>query len=119
MTDTLYARLGGRGALAAVTARFYDAVLADPLLEPFFAEIDVAALTGMQAAFLSLAFGGPDTYRGRDLREAHAGMELSDEHFDRVIQVLGQVLEEAGVSDEDITAAAAIAETTRTAVLGR
>lgn len=117
--STLYDRLGGGDAIGEVTAEFYDRVLADPLLAPYFDGIDMTKLAGMQAAFLSIAFGGPDSYRGRDLRAAHAGMGLGDAHFDRVVNILARVLREAGAAVGDITEVATVAETTRADVLGR
>ena len=116
---TLYERLGGSEAIQQVTAEFYRLALADPLLAPLFDGVDMTRLTGMQAAFLTVAFGGPDAYQGRDLRTAHAGLNLGDEHFDRVVALLGSALKEAGVTSEDIAAAAATAETVRPDVLSR
>ena len=117
--NTLYGHLGGSEAVRQVTAEFYRLALADELLAPLFSGVDMAKLAGMQAAFLTVAFGGPDGYQGRDLRAAHAALNLGDEHFGQVVKLLGKALEEAGASDEDITAAAAVAETVRGDVLGR
>ena len=119
MDNTLYERLGGSEAIQQVTAEFYRLALADPLLAPLFDGVDMARLTAMQAAFLALAFGGPDGYQGRDLRAAHAALNLADEHFDQVVALLAQALKEAGVSDGDIGDVAAVAETVRADVLGR
>ena len=116
---TLYEHLGGSEAIQQVTAEFYRLALADPLLAPLFDGVDMTRLTGMQAAFLTVAFGGPDAYQGRDLRTAHAGLNLCDEHFDLVVALLGSALKEAGVTSEDIAAAAATAETVRPDVLSR
>lgn len=116
---TLYARLGGREAIEQVTARFYASALEDPLLAPHFKGVDMVRLTGMQAAFLATAFDGPDSYRGRDLAQAHAGMGLRDEHVDAVIAHLAAALTEAGAGDEIIAEVAAVAEMVRPDVLGR
>ena len=116
--NILFDRLGGSGAIQAVTAEFYRLALADPLLAPLFDGVDMVKLAGMQAAFLTVAFGGPDAYHGRGLRAAHAGLNLGDEHFDRVVAILASALKEAGVSDEDIAAVAVVAESVRPDVLG-
>ena len=117
--DSLFARIGGFPAIRQVTTDFYAAVLGDPLLAPLFGGVDMAKLTGMQVAFLSAAFGGPAGYAGRNLRTAHAGLELTDEHFDRVVALLAGALKDAGVNDQDIADVAAVAETVRADVLGR
>jgi hemoglobin len=120
MTDmSLYKRLGGSEGIGQVAAEFYRLALGDPLLAPLFDGVDMVKLTAMQTAFLSMAFGGPDGYAGRDLRTAHAGLHLGDEHFDRVIALLAGALKSTGVSDRDIGDAAAVAESVRADVLGR
>ena len=119
MDNTLYGRLGGSEAIRQVTGEFYRLALDDPLLAPLFGGVDMAKLAAMQTAFLTVALGGPDAYRGRSLREAHAGLHLGDEHFDQVVGLLARALKEAGASDEDICEVAAVAETVRGDVLGR
>jgi hemoglobin len=117
---TLYDRLGGDAALQSVTVAFYDKALADGLLGYFFAPVDMPRQSRMLAEFLALALGSRRGYSGRDLRKAHAGLpDLTDEHFDRVVQLLAESLAEAGIPGPDIAAIAAIAETVRADVLNR
>ena len=120
MELSLHDRLGGSAALQSVTAAFYQKVLADEELAPYFAFVAMDRLIGMQASFLAMAFGGPGGYEGRSLREAHAGLrDLDDRHFDKVVGHLASTLREFGVSDADITAAGAVAESVRNEVLNR
>jgi hemoglobin len=72
MTDSLFDRLGGRAAVEAAVELFYEKVLADDLLSPFFANTDMTRQRAQQKAFLTFAFGGPNNYTGQDLRTAHA-----------------------------------------------
>lgn len=117
---SLFARLGGAPAVQAATEIFYRKVLADPLLAPYFDDVDMDRQIAKQAAFLTMALGGPADYTGRDLRTAHAGMAgLSDMHVDRVIGHLAQTLQELGVDSSDIAAAGAVAESVRNDVLNR
>jgi hypothetical protein len=85
---------------------FLPQVLADPLLAPYFDDVDMDRQVAKQAAFLTMALDGPDRYTGRDPRTAHAGLAgLTDEHVDRVIGHLAQTLRELGVAEDDIAAA--------------
>jgi hemoglobin len=120
-TETsLFDRLGGSPAITAATELFYRKVLADSLLEPYFDDVDMDRQVAKQAAFLTMALGGPNQYTGRDLRSAHAGLPgLTDEHVDRVISHLAQTLRELGVPDDDIAAAGAVAASVRDDVLNR
>jgi len=119
---TLYERLGGEPALNAAVGVFYDKVLADALLAPFFENLDMRALVRKQAAFMSLAFGGPKEYAGRDLREAHRNLVkrgLTDVHFDAVAQHLQETLQELQVPAELIAECLGLVGGLRNEVLNR
>jgi truncated hemoglobin YjbI len=116
----LYDRLGGKPAIDAATEIFYRKVLADPVLSPYFDGVDMERQVAKQAAFLTMALGGPNHYTGKDLRTAHAHLPgLRDEHVDKVIGHLAQTLRELGVAEPDINAAGAVATSVRDEVLGR
>jgi hemoglobin len=75
-----------------------------------------------QKAFLTMVFGGPVAYTGKDMRAAHARlveMGLNDSHFDAVVELLGATLTELKVPKELIGKIAAIAESVRADVLNR
>lgn len=119
---TLFDRIGGEAAVDAAVDVFYRKVLADDRINKFFEGIDMERQAAKQKAFLTFAFGGPNNYSGKDMREGHAHLVqkgLSDEHFDAVMENLGATLIELNVPDDLITEAAAIAESTRKDVLGR
>ena len=119
---TLYDRIGGVAAVKAAVDIFYAKVVADPALAPFFAGVDMGAQAGKQRAFLVLAFGGPNTYTGADMRRGHAHLVargLNDSHFDAVVGHLADTRAGLGVGAAEITEVAAIAESVRDDVLGR
>ncbi len=118
---SLYDLLSGdRQPMRLVTTSLYQRVLADQLLAPYFADVDIDRQAVMLAEFLALAFGGPHAYTGRGLRAAHAGLPgLTDSHFDRVISHLGDAMRDFGIAEGDIATAVAVAETVRADVLNR
>ncbi len=68
MTDSsLYERLGGEAAITACVGMFYDRIMGDPKLSPFFDDLDMDKQINKQIAFMTMAFGGPHEYSGRDL----------------------------------------------------
>jgi len=97
-----YQRIGGGRAVSAVVDRFYDLVLADPQLAPFFVETDVNRLKRHQVLLISQVMGGPADYDGRSLREAHDGLNISSADFGRVVTHLVAALQEASVPDDVI-----------------
>jgi len=122
MSAPLYERIGGQAAVMAAVDLFYEKVLADDLTRPFFAGLDMAAQTKKQVAFMTWAFGGPEEYKGRDLRSAHAPLlkrGLGDAHFDAVAKHLEATLTELGVARDLIDEALTLVAGTRSEVLGR
>lgn len=122
MSDSLFDRIGGEGAVDAAVDIFYRKVLADDRISGFFDDVDMDKQAAKQKAFLTMAFGGPNNYTGEDMRKGHAHLVergLNDSHFDAVVENLGGTLAELGVSDDLIGEVAAIAETTRNDVLGK
>lgn len=120
--SSLYEQLGGAAAVDAAVDIFYRKVLVDDRISHFFDSVDMDAQIAKQKAFLTMAFGGPVHYTGADMRRGHAHLVqkgLNDSHFDAVVELLGGTLNELGVAPELIAKVAAIAESTRTDVLGR
>lgn len=119
MTQSLFDRLGGEAAITAAVDLFYQKVLADRRISQFFANVDMRSQALKQRAFMTLAFGGPGNYSGKHMRAAHAGLQLTDSHFDAVAEHLGATLRELGVSAATIGEVMATVETTRADVLNR
>lgn len=119
---SLYERLGGEAAVEAAVVRFYELVLLDPSLAPFFGGIEIGKLINKQVAFMTMAFGGPHEYTGQDLRKAHASLVhrgLSDAHFDAVANHLAATLRELGVAEPLVAEVLGVVGPTRNDVLCR
>lgn len=101
-TQSLYAKVGGQEAIEAVVDDFYERVFDDPLLAPYFEDIERDALFAHQVQFLSAVAGGPVSYDGADMQQAHEGMGITDEAFGRVATYLEEALRENGVDDDDV-----------------
>lgn len=120
--SSLYERLGGADAVNAAVDIFYRKLLADDRVNYFFDSTDMDNQIAKQKAFLTMVFGGPNHYTGKDMREGHKHLidrGLNDDHVDIVIAHLGGTLKELGVPDEDVTEVAGIANSVRDDVLNR
>jgi hemoglobin len=100
---TLYQRIGGEPAIHAAVDRFYEKVLADPDLNPFFVNVNMSRLKSHQFAFLSQAMGGPKQYSGQSMGTAHAKLAIEQRHFDLVATHLVETLRELGVTEDALT----------------
>lgn len=119
---SLYDQLGGAAAVDAAVDIFYRKVLSDDRISHFFDGVDMDRQIAKQKAFLTMVFGGPVAYTGKDMRTGHAHLVergLNDSHVDAVIELLGQTLAELNVPAETIAEVAAIAESVRADVLNR
>lgn len=116
MTEaTLYERLGGVFAIAAVVDRFSDAIFDDPIagrtsknpaLRKWHTE-SMARLPGLKflrTLWVCDVAGGPFHYTGTKpgatligLEEAHRDLAITPEEFDAVAGVLSRTLDEFGV----------------------
>eukprot|EP00906_Rhabdomonas_costata_P024186 RCo034802 len=118
---SLYERIGGAAAVEAAVDLFYDKIMADSRVNYFFEKTDMSVQRIHQKKFLTLAFGGPVEYGGRDMREAHRrfvkNMGLTHVHFDIVVQHLAATLKELNVDPNYVAEVAAIAESQRNDVL--
>lgn len=120
--SSLFEQIGGREAVNAAVEVFYKKVLADQRISKFFENIDMKDQRRKQILFLTYAFGGPNNYDGKNMRDSHAklvALGLDDSHFDAVLENLGATLNELGVPAPLIEQAAAIAESTRSDVLAK
>ena len=117
---SLYDRLGGEAAITAAVGVFYDKVLNDYRINRFFEKTDMTNQIEHLNAFMTVAFGGPNNYTGRSLRDGHARLVklgLNGSHFDAVAEHLGVTMQELGVPSELIAEAGALVESVRGEVL--
>jgi hemoglobin len=78
MTEkSLFERLGGTEGITRITSDLVDNHLANPAIATRFAGADVTALKNGAATFVIAGTGGPDVYRGKDMRSVHKGMNAS------------------------------------------
>ena len=116
---TLYEDLGGATAVEKAVEVFYTKVLADDDLAEFFVEVNMKNLKQHQKKFLTLALGGPNEYKGKDMRKAHEHLKLNDKHFDLVLGHLAATLSVIRAKEQQIVAAAKIVESVRKDVLNK
>jgi len=122
MSETLYEQIGGEPAVDAAVDLFYRKVLNDSSISQFFDNTDMDAQRAKQKAFLTMVFGGPGEYTGKDLRVAHAPLVengLNEMHFNAVAGHLQSALEELNVDSEVVDEVMATAASTIDDVLNR
>lgn len=99
---TLFDQVGGFGFLSKVVLGFYDRVLDDDVLAPFFADTDMRRLIDHQTKFVAYLMDGPASYSDEHLRLAHARLGIDSTAFERMIGVMRSTLEDFGLRDRDV-----------------
>ena len=99
--ETLYEKIGGKPSIEKMITLFYQHVLSDPLLSPFFRDSSIEKLTQMQTAFFSIALGGEEPTQMPSLAGAHRGRGIESKHLTRFTELLVQTLTEVGISEQD------------------
>jgi len=100
---TLYEKIGGHDALEVIVEDFYCRVLDDDHLASFYAGADMKRVKAKQVEFLTSVLGGPGTYTGRSMRQAHEGRGITMHHFAMVAAHLADSLCAAGLHPDTIT----------------
>jgi hemoglobin len=102
----LFERLGGKGAITAVVDEFVARVAADAKINRYFAAAAgdparLAAFKGKLVDQICSASGGPCTYTGKNMKEAHAGMGITGAEFDALVGDLVGALDKFKVPERE------------------
>ena len=101
---SLYARLGGYDAIAAVSDEFIGRLATDKDEKRFFigfSNDSKARIRQHLIDFVCKATGGPCVYTGRDMKTTHAGSGITKADWDRSLQVFGEVLKKLKVPEKE------------------
>jgi hemoglobin len=98
---SLFDRLGGLNAITAVVGAFRDRVAADDRINLKFARTDLGRLTKMLIDQVCEATGGPCQYKGRSMKEAHAGMKVTTGEFNALVEDLVATLNQFKVGSKE------------------
>ena len=116
--ESLYHQIGGKAAMSAAVDLFYTKVLADEKVNHFFEDVNMKRQHNKQKEFLSAALGGPEPWTGKDMRQAHKSLDLTEEDIGAIAGHLMATLEELKVDKELIGKVMAVVGSTKDDVLG-
>lgn len=120
-SQTLYQRLGGYDAIAAVVDDLVARMGADPQLARFSAGFSRDSRRRRRQLLLDQlceASGGPCYYIGRDMKTAHQGLAITDAEWNAVVQHLAAALGKNHVGQKEKDELLAIVAGTKTDIVG-
>ena len=100
---SLYDRLGGWSNIYAFSCLGMKHAIEHPAIGRFWQHATEAMIreeTLNLVAFLVARWGGPDTYRGKDMVTTHRGMGVTDEHWSALFEALETTYDDFGLPQE-------------------
>jgi hemoglobin len=91
--DSLYKAFGEKAGIAALIDDFVARLVADPRTKPAFEHADLDNLRSKLVDQLCELSGGPCKYTGKDMKTAHAGMDVQKSDFNALVEVLQQSMD--------------------------
>ncbi|MBV8863614.1 MAG: group 1 truncated hemoglobin [Mycobacterium sp.] len=98
-----YDTVGGHEGIEVLVEDFYGRVLEDDQLATFFAGSDMKYLKSKLVELLASALGGPESYTGRSMKQAHQDRGIMMYHFALMTSHLKDSLRAAGAPPEAVT----------------
>ncbi|GGO79096.1 hypothetical protein GCM10011348_12540 [Marinobacterium nitratireducens] len=95
---SLYDRLGGLAPISVVVSDFIDVLVPDetlnanPAIDAARKSVPSPYLKYQVTAMVCQVTGGPCQYTGRDMKTAHAHLNISASEWDRMVELFKQVL---------------------------
>jgi len=101
---SLYKRLGGYDAIAAVTDDFLGRLAADKQMSRFFVGVSADSLRKLRQHVvdqLCEASGGPCYYFGRSMKTVHAGLGITESDWQITVKHLTATMDKFKVPDKE------------------
>jgi len=101
---SLYERVGGYNALAAVVDDFIGRLVSDKQFEKFFAGHSIDSKKRIRQHILDqfcAATGGPCVYTGRDMKTTHSGLGVTNADWDAAAKHLAASLDKFKVPEKE------------------
>jgi hemoglobin len=120
--DSLYKRMGGYDALAAVSDDFLGRLATDPKESRFFIGLSTDSKARVRqhvVDFLCKATGGPCAYTGRDMTTVHTGLGITEEDWTITVKALGETLNKFKVPAREQQEVVAAIASLKSQIVGR
>jgi hemoglobin len=114
---SLYDRIGKEAGIRRIVDAFFAFVIADPDIrdvhKKHFQEGDTAALKNKLIDQIGEATGGPHKYTGKNMKDAHQGLGITNKEFDALVNDLAKAFDQNKVADSDKQTILRVLETMR------
>jgi len=102
MEQSLFDKYGGFSTVHQVVEGFYDGVLENEILAPYFDDTNMATLIDHQTRFFAAAMGGPASFDDDHLTRVHTNRGINEDAWNAVVTVLSKTLHDFNIESDDI-----------------
>nr|WP_052026420.1 group 1 truncated hemoglobin [Pseudoalteromonas rubra] len=95
---TLFQQIGGQAGLERLVDLFIQQIGRDKAILPYFAKANVSHFRQGFITHLCDTLDGPCEYQGDSMVQIHTGMQITEADFNRVVELLINVMIEAGIA---------------------
>lgn len=95
--DSIYQGLGRSEGISKIVNDFIPLIQSDPRISSFFSKIKKDEFSALLVAQFCELAGGPCQYKGKDMYDAHQGMQISNAHFNALAEDLQIAMEKNAI----------------------
>jgi len=101
---SLYERLGGKEGISKLVDDIVDRHMENPAIATRFLPYrerpeELAVIKEHLCEFFGMGSGGPETYTGKEMPEAHRGMNISEEEYMHATDDIMLILDRHGMDE--------------------
>ncbi len=96
-TPAAFHAFGERAGLEALVEVFMIELVDDPRTRPYFADVDQKRVKAMLVDQFCVQLGGPCTYTGKTMKEAHAQLTIHTGEFNALVECLQRAMDKRGI----------------------
>ncbi len=93
----LYQAFGEQAGLRSLMDDFVQRLAADPRIGAKFRDTNLASLAGQLTLQVCQLSGGPCVYKGPDMKDAHANMDVRRADFHALVEALQRSMDARGI----------------------
>ncbi|MDT0628973.1 group 1 truncated hemoglobin [Alteromonas sp. W364] len=96
-STTLYEQLGGMEKLELIANNFVNEIAFNEEIYRYFEETNIERFTEKLVEQLCVMSNGPCTYTGDSMAQVHAGMQITENHFNLTVDLFVAAMDKAEV----------------------
>ena len=102
MEKSVYDQLGGFSNVRKIVIEFYNRVLDEDELTPYFAKTNMEKQIDHQTKFISMLLGGPASFSDIHLENVHIKLNITNDHFELIKELITETLEDFDLDEKHV-----------------